>query len=222
MLVAVQMNLPNTGYGATRMMAAIGENNGLPLFQMLGRCREAGFALSLGLRPEAGAALRSAEAAMKQVGDTETARTYWRTSRIAWLESEGDLSTLNHMLEEARENAKSESLYFDRNLLVALCRLEARIGNRARVEEMAERFWERRRRGLCKPPSRRIAAPFVRNLKPLASLSRPYGCATAINSAHSMHGNVFSPSTKGSSARVKRAKCWNPPQWRRPFSPSRT
>jgi tetratricopeptide (TPR) repeat protein len=143
MLSAVQLNLPNTGYGASRMMAEIGEKNGLPLFAMLGRCRQAGFALQLGLRADAATALGSATARLGQLGDVDTARTYWRTSRIAWLEAEGDLPSLYRMLNEARQNPeKNESLYFDRNLIVALCRLESRLGHRAPVEEMADRFWK--------------------------------------------------------------------------------
>jgi tetratricopeptide (TPR) repeat protein len=144
MLVAGQLNLPYTGYSAARMMGDIGRYNGLPLFEMVGRCREAGLALSLGLTADAGAALKSAEATLARLGDNPTARIYWRTSRVAWLESQKDTQSLYRMLDEAHQDdpANRENLYFYRKLVAALCRLEARAGRRARVEEMAAAFWQ--------------------------------------------------------------------------------
>lgn len=144
MLAASQLNLPHTGYGASRMMASIGEHAGILLFEMVGRCRQAGFALSLGFEGEAGAELQSAEMALARLGRNPTANIYWRTSRIAWLESRQDLQALYRMLQDAHRDAQlpKENLYFNRKLIAAICRLESRAGRRSVVEKMADRFWQ--------------------------------------------------------------------------------
>jgi tetratricopeptide (TPR) repeat protein len=143
MLVAGQLNLSETGYGAAREMAEIGKQDGIGLFEMIGLCRAAGFALALGRDVDATSALQSAQSALSRVGENPTAKIYWRTSRLAWLESRGDRASLYRMLDEAhREGTGKENLYFNRKLISALCRLETRAGNRYQVEQMASPFWE--------------------------------------------------------------------------------
>jgi tetratricopeptide (TPR) repeat protein len=142
-LAATQINLPATGYGASSMMVSIADRVRSPLWQMIGHCRRAAFALALGRDGDADDGFRSAEKLFQGMRTLPAARPYWRSAQVRWLEAHRDRETLYRMLQEARQEAATSknTLYFDRNLTAALCRLEARDGRAAEVETLGEEFW---------------------------------------------------------------------------------
>jgi tetratricopeptide (TPR) repeat protein len=142
-LAATQMNLPNTGYGASSMMISIAEQTGSPLWQMIGQCRRAAFALALGRRSDAETGFRAARTLFQNMSDVPAARPYWRSAEVRWLEMHRDRAGLYRMLREALGESSTlrKTLYFDRNVTAALCRLGAQDGDLADVEPLAEEFW---------------------------------------------------------------------------------
>jgi len=144
MKAAMALDLPHTAHSAAWSMGSVGRGTGAPLMEMIGDSNRARFAFDLNHEDEASQAYAAAQAAFRKLGETPTARIYWRVARAGWLEIHGERQELYEMLREAHgeESSERENLYFNRQLIAALCRLELRLGNYREVEDLAESFWK--------------------------------------------------------------------------------
>ena len=153
------LGLPAAAFGSAGMMSSIARAAGMKLFEMIGESRKAQFALLLGREEVAGQAYGAAVRVFGELGENAVARTYWRVARAGWLELSGDRETLYRMLAEARVEGSQgrDTLYFNRRLIAAICRLEVAGGRSARVEELSATFWREIEEAAAHSPGSLIA-----------------------------------------------------------------